>query len=245
MNKLQNRNRIRFLKYLLCTIRFNFHYLPWNQAIRLPIVFLTRPNFISLKGEILLRGKAKRGMVLLGIPGNDLFSPRGLFMWDNRGGICEFNGQMGINPDSGIRIYKDAILKFGDQVSFGQKTRIVCSRLIDIGNNVLVSWEVTILDTDMHSFYDIIKNKVSVRSCPIKIGNNVFIGSRCTILKGSFVADYCVVASNTVLNKKHENRFALIAGNPGEDKGNGYTRLVDEEISIEEIKRLREEYIRK
>ena len=49
---------------------------------------------------------------------------------------------------------------------------------------------------------------------PIKIGNHVWIGCRCLILKGSVVGDNCVVAANTSLCKAITGDMQLIAGSP-------------------------------
>ena len=48
------------LKYIIPTIYFNFHYLPFKQAIRLP-VFLRKPKLLTLKGRVIIQtggGKA-------------------------------------------------------------------------------------------------------------------------------------------------------------------------------------------
>lgn len=53
------------LRSLLSTIYFNFHYLPFRQAVRLPIL-LYKPHFLDLKGKIIISGGVKTGMIELG-----------------------------------------------------------------------------------------------------------------------------------------------------------------------------------
>lgn len=52
-------NRFRFelklLRYLIPNIYFNFHYLPFKQAFKLPIVFY-KPHFGMLKGKVSING---------------------------------------------------------------------------------------------------------------------------------------------------------------------------------------------
>lgn len=51
-------NRVKFelkvLRYIFPTVYFNFHYLPFKQAIKLPIVFY-KPHFGMLKGKVLIK----------------------------------------------------------------------------------------------------------------------------------------------------------------------------------------------
>ena len=43
------------VRYIIPTIYFNFHYLPFKQAIYLPI-WLRKPKLLNLKGEISIPG---------------------------------------------------------------------------------------------------------------------------------------------------------------------------------------------
>ena len=46
------------------------------------------------------------------------------------------------------------------------------------------------------------------------IGNNVWIMSRCIILKGSYIPDGCAVAASSLVNKKFEEENVLLLGTP-------------------------------
>lgn len=51
MRTLTNlKNRIRIIICLPWSIVFNFYYLPFRQAIKLPILFSVIPTFLSLRG---------------------------------------------------------------------------------------------------------------------------------------------------------------------------------------------------
>lgn len=43
----------RLFKYIIHSLYFNFHYLPFKQAIKLPIL-LYKPDLLSTKGKIIL-----------------------------------------------------------------------------------------------------------------------------------------------------------------------------------------------
>ena len=48
----------------------------------------------------------------------------------------------------------------------------------------------------------------------IIIGNNVWIASRCTILKGAVIPDGSMVAACALVNKKFDNENIILAGIP-------------------------------
>ena len=58
----QNRWILRSMPY---TLYFNFHYLPFKQAIKLPIL-LYKPKLLKCKGRIRIEGEVKIGMIQLG-----------------------------------------------------------------------------------------------------------------------------------------------------------------------------------
>lgn len=72
-----------------------------------------------------------------------------------------------------------------------------CFEKIEIGNNVAISENFCIRDSDNH---DIISS-THKKTQPIKIGNNVWIGMNVTILKGVNIGDGCIIAAGSVVNK--------------------------------------------
>ena len=48
----------------------------------------------------------------------------------------------------------------------------------------------------------------------IIIGNNVWIGAGCTILKGVKISDNCIVASGSVVPRGDYPKNSILAGNP-------------------------------
>lgn len=89
------------------------------------------------------------------------------------------------------------------------------SGLIEIGKDCLIGHDVFIVDSDFHQVNpDFRRGGEKSASEPVLIGDNVFIGSRVTILKGSCIGDGSVVAANSVISGTFPAR-SLIAGNPG------------------------------
>ena len=71
---------------------------------------------------------------------------------------------------------------------------------VSIGDKVYISENVTIRDSDNHMLiYEGRTNNVT--TAPIVIGNNVWIGMNCTILKGVTIGDGVVIAAGAVVTR--------------------------------------------
>jgi len=78
-----------------------------------------------------------------------------------------------------------------------RNVKIRCFKEITIGNNVAISENVTIWDSDAHA----IIGKESAMTQPIAIGNNVWIGNNATILKGVTIGNGAIIAAGAVVTK--------------------------------------------
>ncbi len=106
-------------------------------------------------------------------------------------------------------------LTIGDYVDIGNNSFITANNEIQIGDHVIMSAYVTISDHD-HGYLDINKN---LREQPlteggyVKIGNNVFLGVKSTILKNVKIGEHSVVGANAVVTKNIP-AFSIVVGNP-------------------------------
>lgn len=118
-------------------------------------------------------------------------------------------------------------ITIGDDCYVGENSRIWSMSAIEVGNRVLISHGVNIHDTDSHSisahqrhehFKEITthghpKNLNSVKSAPIKIGDDVWIGFNASIMKGVTIGEGAVIGSNSVVTG-NVPAYAIVAGNP-------------------------------
>ena len=104
----------------------------------------------------------------------------------------------------------------GKNCSFGSGRYFTTGKdtMISIGNNCMCASEIYLRADDGHSIIDLTTNKPTNYSSDIIIGNNVWLGFRSTILKGSKVNDGSVVGFGSIVNKKFEEKNILIAGVP-------------------------------
>ena len=88
-------------------------------------------------------------------------------------------------------------------------TKIRCRNKIVIGERVAFSHDILIIDCNGHS----LDGKEDIGK-PIHIGNHVWIGSKCIILKGVTIGDNAIIAAGTIVTKDVPPNV-LFGGNPG------------------------------
>lgn len=94
-------------------------------------------------------------------------------------------------------------------------------RSIKIGDGSLLSNNIEIHTTDYHGIYDSQGKRVNPDK-DILIGKYVWIGLGVKILKGTEIADGCVVGAGSVLSGIYRTENVIIAGNPA--------RIIKEQI---------------
>ncbi|MCB1130455.1 MAG: acyltransferase [Verrucomicrobiae bacterium] len=99
-------------------------------------------------------------------------------------------------------------LKDGCGVSSSQ---IIATVGIEIGESTAIGAGCLICDSDMHEIP--LGSQNPVKSAPIRIGRNVFIGARSIILKGVTIGDGAVIGAGAVVTRDVP-AGAIAAGNP-------------------------------
>ena len=218
----------RILRSIIPTVWFNFRYLPFRQAVKLPIL-LYKPRFHSCKGKVSLGdGPVRPGMVRLGFLIETVY-PNSGFLWDNRGGEVVFRGGCIIGNDSRIRVEEGGRLEFGDGVLCTASLKLVCHRSVTIGDKVLVGWENTIVDTDFHRIKDESGTFVGSAVAPVSIGHHSWLCSQVLTLKGTAVPPRCIVAARSVLNTGYQvPECSLLAGAPARLRKQGIWQDIDD-----------------
>ena len=112
----------------------------------------------------------------------------------------------------------DPYLLIGANCQFGAMNHITCSNSVIIGDNVLTGKWVTITDNShgKTTFEDMQKSPMErdvVSKGPVKIGNNVWIGDKVTILPGVTIGNSAIIGANSVVT--HDvPEFSVACGNP-------------------------------
>jgi acetyltransferase-like isoleucine patch superfamily enzyme len=120
------------------------------------------------------------------------------------------NGRFSFFSNSRISVNKNAILILGKGY-VNNNAGIHCFNKITIGNNVVISENVMIRDSDNHKLYE--NGLEKIVSKPIEIKDNVWIGMNCVILKGVIIGEGAVIAAGSVVTKSVP-AGCLVAGVP-------------------------------
>lgn len=192
------------------SIYFNFKYFSFSVAIKLPVLLSNNVSLKTVKGKVIL-DKVRTGIVKIGFNDVGIFDKkRDKCIWDVQGKV-HFAGGAVIGHGSKVSVLKSGILSVGQGFCLSASSSIVCAKKVTFGNECLVSWDVLIMDTDFHKVFD--KNKVYINPPKeIFIDDNVWIGCRCTILKGVYISKNCVIGATTTISKSVAESKVVIAG---------------------------------
>ena len=214
------------------TLRFNLHYFPLKTALKLPVVVSHRTYLRELQGKVELPEKVERAMVKIGfgdVGHYDRKRSRGIWQVS---GTVSFGGKASIGHGSKISVRGNLCL--GDGFNMTAESTIVCAKEIRFGNDCLLSWDILVMDTDEHPIYRHETNRHETRDSssvpcpvlnnsenerinpdkPILVGDHVWIGCKCVLLKGAVVPNNTVVAAGTLLTSSFSGEHQVIGGNP-------------------------------
>lgn len=118
-------------------------------------------------------------------------------------------------------------LTIGDNSYVGKRSVIWSGEKVEIGNNVLISHNVTIIDSNSHeidyveraqSYANMVQRghssiQGSVITAPIVIEDDVWISYNVSILKGVRIGKGSIIGAGSVITKDVPS-FSLVAGNP-------------------------------
>lgn len=230
----------KILRSIFKTIYFNFHYLPFLQAVKLPIL-LYKPHFIKLRGTIdIATSNIRFGMIRLGFPMVSIYPNSGI-IYENKGGKIIFKGACNIGNNSAIsvgarqegnkEIHKLPILEFGDNFVATSSCRIVCYNKIIFNDDVLVGWNCLFMDTDFHKLTKL-AGGYSKGYGEIVIGKNNWFGAKCTVLKNTHTPDFTTISATSLLNKSYLfPEYSVIGENAViEVKANNLYRNINDDI---------------
>lgn len=231
---------------VLKTIYINIKILGFKKGIRFPILVFGRIDLgEGIEGSINF-DSVSFGVLRIG-GGGGFYGrvPYNTTIFSNHGKII-VHGRCNILNGAIISVSKNGCLEIGKRVSIGANARIKCTTKIMIEDSVMISWDCQIFDTDFH--YIVSGNEILRNNKSIYIGKYSWVGSRVTILKGTFLPENTVVATCSLVNKpfNYSNTSIVIGGIPakiiGYDKKRFMLKGDDMQSLIEGDSLLNEEF---
>lgn len=194
------------------SLYFNLRYLPFKQAVYLPIWITT--NFKVMK--------LKRGQIMLDAPLRKNF----YFGDCGSAGLQEFKG--GLYLDEGAKLYlkvmcvigqgtvircdKNAAVELGKNFYCNKNCYLRSSENIKFGDDCSLGWNVQLNGDDGHTVK--YNGKTSKQKGTITIGNHVWLTSNTIVIKDVNIADGCIVAQGAIVTKSIIESNSLVAGLP-------------------------------
>lgn len=122
-----------------------------------------------------------------------------------------------------VKLYGTHIKMFGDDNNFHMdrstttngnvEFNVVDGCNIKIGEDCMFSRNIHLWTGDFHSIFNFSGERIN-KSKDIIIGNRVWIGTECNILKGAIVGDNNVIGACTVVSGQFEKENTILVGNP-------------------------------
>lgn len=189
-------------------------YFPLKDALKLPIFVRFNTRIRACSGSIETNSPIHFGMIKMGFRSVGVYDEKyERSIWEVRGTI-RIVDIVGLGTGSRLSVGEKALVSFGKNFSNTASAKIISTSSISFGENVVVSWDCLIMDTDWHETINTVTKKVNEKEKPIIIGNNVWLCTRSLVLKGSVIPNGCIVGANAVVSKRFEQENVAIVGNP-------------------------------
>ena len=201
---------IRYLLGIPKSIYVCFRLCKLREAFCLPIIVSHKTKLADLSGNITL-GRVKTGIVRIGFGSVETYDFSHLRTILSVPGHIHFDGKTKIG--FGSRLSISGHLHVGNNFHISAASTIIARSKITIGQDSLIAWECLLTDADHHHIIDDFGNIINGPE-DINIGNHVWICARSTVLKGSNIADDCIIGAQSLVSGKHTEKRNLIAGNP-------------------------------
>ncbi|MDE6697157.1 MAG: acyltransferase [Muribaculaceae bacterium] len=197
---------------LINTFRLNFHYYPLKQAIKFPIIASRHLRIRQLEGKI-THLQQKTASVRLGFDTLGIFdNKKSRSIWEvSRNSEIVIKDRIAFGNGFKLSMNGGRLLIGSNLIITGNST-IICCKRIEFGDNDLISWDVLIMDTDFHKIYS--DGCLTNTNKKITIKDNVWIGCRNTILKGSVIPEGSVIAAGSILTQELKMPNCIYGGIP-------------------------------
>lgn len=204
--------KLSWLLSLPKSVWFNFRNLPLKQAIKLPFAIHYKSKCYVERGGVELTSKnLKPFMIHFGFHEVPIIENH-ISLLEIKGKL-KFNGSAFIGKGSRIVVEKGATVELGNHFAISASSFIYCYKSIKLGDNIQLSWNDLIMDSDSHAIFGENGERINPNK-EIILGNNIWVGCDCKILKGAFIPDNCVVGANSVVTSIRIDPSTLAIGAP-------------------------------
>jgi acetyltransferase-like isoleucine patch superfamily enzyme len=213
------------------TLYINFAFLPFKQAIKLPIWIYSKTRFLGLTGKFIIETEnVHYGMIRIGKTNESTCASGSGTEIINKSKII-FRGKSLIGCGCRILVYGKGILVFGRNFIMNNQNLIGCCNYIETGDNVIIGHRNQIADTNFHFMYNMTNGTVKNAKTPVIIGDYCWLTNNVSIMKGSVIPKHTTVASYSLLNRQYDVQMGtILAGIPAIPVAHGYVAIWNQNI---------------
>lgn len=127
-----------------------------------------------------------------------------------KGAMLNVGRRMSARRNLTINVRDNAKVVIGDRVIFNDNCTITSRQCISIGDDVIFGPGCYVFDHDHDYAYIGMERKNIFLSDQIKIGDGVWFGANCIILKGTSIGDNCVFSAGSVIKGNYDSNQLVI-----------------------------------
>lgn len=189
-----------FKTSIINTIRFNLYYFGLRRIFRPPVLISKNVSLHALKGNVVVNN-SQIGAIRLGYGSVGIIDgKKERFIWENAGNVI-FDNRAVLNIGTRVCCMKGGTIKFGRNFVCNGRSSFICAKSISFGDDCLISWDCLFMDTDFHKILDMDTGEQLNTVGSLCVGNHVWIGCRCLILKGANIPNDSVIAAGSKCTK--------------------------------------------
>jgi maltose O-acetyltransferase len=120
----------------------------------------------------------------------------------------------------------DSLIEIGSGTVFNNRCVLISEGAsIRFGSNCLIGPELHVMDSNSHNLILESRRQPDPSPASVEVGDEVFIGSRVTLLKGVKLGKGCIVGAGALVQPGFEAPpMSVIAGNPAVIVGTAYSK---------------------
>lgn len=184
----------------------------WSLRLHRPVLIARGSRLrVARSGRLEI---APGGALFLGIAHQTARIPLGASIEIGPRARLTLGGSVQVLRGARVMVQPGGAVSIGSRTFLNEEVAVLCVREISIGGDCGIAMRTVITDSDSH----VLRGRDGTYppvTVPVRIGDHVWLGTGCTVLKGVTVGDGAVVAARSLVRSDVPAR-SLAAGNPAQ-----------------------------
>lgn len=128
----------------------------------------------------------------------------------HRGGQMSLGEHISALNDVTISVASGAELSIGKHVNFNKSCSVIAKERVEIGDYVIFGPNCSVYDHDHDYQYTGRERQEKFVTKSVKIGNGVWFGANCVVLKGTTIGDNCVFGAGCIIKGEYPESTLVV-----------------------------------